>query len=502
MRFIQVHRYLSFLSGGLPPERLRLLGARGRESISRLFEIELFFVADREPLSDDEIDALLEAPCAVSLGPASCDVMYGILRRVHGLDTQGTQEARYVATMVPTAYLLTLARTNRIFQNMTVPAMVASILDQYGLAAGSDYQISVTGSYPSREYVVQYEESDWDFIQRWLEAEGIFYWFEHAGGRDVLRIADSNECATPIAEPRQVRYHQPNNLAETANAIWAWSHTRERTPARVAVFDYNYRTPQIRMVGKADVDAKRGFGTAMFYNEHFKTNAEGEAIAQVRAERFRCAHRTYSGWSAYQRLRSGYTFELVDHVDSARDGTYLITSIEHRIGSEAQGWAQHGDPALQEPAGGDAERGYVACFEAIPIAMPYRPARVTPWPTIHGVIHGHVEEDSTGKYAQIDEVGRYKVRLPFDSGNAPGTQASRWIRMSQPYTGAGYGQHHPLHKGAEVLLVHVDGDPDRPVIVGSVPHGHTVSPVTKSNHTQSVTHTPSGLRIELEDLQE
>jgi type VI secretion system secreted protein VgrG len=496
--------HLAFLSGALSPERIRLLGVRGREAISRLFEIELFLGSDGEPLTADELDGLLQAPCAIALGPDASDVVHGILRRIQSVDTSGTLVPRYVATMVPTAYLLTLARTNRIFQNLSVPAMVTSILEQYGLAAGEDYQMAVTGSYPAREYVVQYEESDWDFIQRWLETEGIFYWFEHGGERDKLMISDSNECATPIAAPRELRYRQPNTLsAGDVSSVWEWMLIQQRIPARVAVFDYNYRTPNIRLVGKAPVDAKGGFGSVMFYNEHFKTNAEGEALAKVRAERFGCVRRTFSGWSDCGRLRVGHVFELADHFDSANDGAYLITSIDHRAGiALPDDGAGRVTGALSAHGAHTEVEHYKAFFAAIPAAVPYRPERVTPWPVIHGVIHGHVEEDSTGDYAQIDEAGRYKVRFPFDSGNAPGTQASRWIRMSQPYTGVGYGQHHPVHKGAEVLLAHIDGDPDRPIIVGTVPHGHTVSPVTKTNLTQSVTHTPSGLRIELEDLQE
>src|SRR5262249_10072727 len=105
-----------------------------------------------------------------------------------------------------------------------------------------------------------------------------------------------------------------------------------------------------------------------------------------------------------------------------------------------------------------------------------------------------------GQYAEIDETGRYKVTLPFDSGNNKGAAVSRWIRMAQPYAGPGYGSHHPLHRGTEVLVAFLDGDPDRPVIVASVPNAHTVGPVTNSNATQSVTRTASGIHIELEDL--
>ena len=488
---------IAFLSGAFPDERIELVGALGRESLSALFELEIYLTRDGEEFSSAELDALLAAPCAVALGPDPGDILHGILESVRMIDGSGNLMPRYLATMVPSAWLLTQARTNRIFQEITVPAMVESILVQYGLKAGEDFEILVSGSYPPREYVVQYEETDWDFIQRWLEAEGIFYWFDHAGARDKLVISDTNARSTPIAAPKAVSYRGRNNLgAGGESTVWEWALTQTRVPARVAVYDYNYRTPHLRLIGKAPVDAARGFGTVMYYNEHFKTEAEGAGVARVRAEQILCARRVFSGWTDCPRFRAGHVFELMDHYDATNDGEYLITSIEHRVGHGIL----PGSEAISATAEGTLEP-YKARFEAIPLAVQYRPPRVTPWPTIRGVLHAHVDSEDAGEYARIDASGRYKIRLPFDSGNAGPGLASRWMRLAQPYAGAAYGSHQPLHKGAEVLVVHNDGDPDRPMLLGSVPHAHTVSPVTSPNATQSVTHTPSGIRVELEDLE-
>jgi type VI secretion system secreted protein VgrG len=144
---------------------------------------------------------------------------------------------------------------------------------------------------------------------------------------------------------------------------------------------------------------------------------------------------------------------------------------------------------------------YRAAFQAIPAKTPFRPARSTPWPSIHGIVHGHIQSDGSGQVAEIDDQGRYKVRMPFDLATRPGMAASRWIRKAQPYAGAGYGMHFPLHKGTEVLIAHLDGDPDRPIIVGAVPHATTPSPVNVSNATQSVIQTATGIRVEMEDSQ-
>lgn len=494
---------LAFVSGGTPGDSMNLYGALGRESISKLFEIELYLGRDEVPLSDDDIASILHAPCAIAVGPGPNDVIHGLLRRIRLLDTGGAHAPRYLATLVPSAWLFTLARTNRIFQDMTVPAMIQAVLSKYGLTIGSDYDVLTSGTFATREYAVQYEESDWDFLQRWMEAEGLFYWFEHGGERDKILISDSNRYATPAGEPSTIAYRRRNDLPSAEPTIAEWAREDKRLPARVAVFDYNYRTPHIRLVAKAAVDAARGFGSVMHYNEHFKTLNDGASVARVRAEQIQSEGRIFSGVTDCARLRAGHLFELTDHHDASLDGSYLVTSVEFRAGMPVP----VGDDARAVPeseagsAGNEGGVPYKAKITAIPILTPYRPARVTPKPRIHGVMHAHIDAEGSGELAQVDDAGRYKVRLPFDSGSATGVAASRWIRMAQPASGTGYGAHQPLHKGAEVLLSHIDGDPDRPIIVASVPNAHTVSPVTSANSTQSVINTHSGIRIEMDDRQ-
>jgi type VI secretion system secreted protein VgrG len=211
----------------------------------------------------------------------------------------------------------------------------------------------------------------------------------------------------------------------------------------------------------------------------------------------------YSGRTDCSRFRVGHWFSLADADDPAHERKYLITAIDHAVGevpddgAPTPGAGEQTDRRV-EPPGKGAQR-YSARFQAIPLDVPFRPEQVTPWPSIHGIMHGHVSADGSGKYAEIDEHGRYKVSFPFDSGNARGAAVSRWVRMAQPYSGPGYGSHHPLHKGVEVLIAFIDGDPDRPIIVGSVPNTHTPSPANKHNATQSVTRTASGIQLEMED---
>lgn len=485
---------IAFISGAVPDEDIELVGVWGRERLSRLFEFDIIISRSAGPFSDAQLDDLLRVPCAIALGPRPGDVVHGLIERIELIDSARSVAARYLAKIVPTVWTLTLARSNRVYQQTTIPKMVEDVLTLYGLAKGTDFEILISGSPPEHEYVVQYEETDWDFIQRWLEHEGYFYWFEHNKDGEKLIIADQNTDTTKIDDPATVSYRERNNLSTGGTAtVWSWNLLQKRIPARVAVFDYNYRTPNVPLVATADIDTARGFGSVFFYGEHFKDNKQGKVIADVRAERILSGRRTYSGRTDCSRFRAGHRFELENHHDAANDGLYLITSIEHRAGYPVRG----GDSLEQ----GDMPQRYSARFEAIPDDVQFRPEQVTPWPRVHGILHAHIDADTAGDFAQIDSQGRYKVKLPFDTSGKKGTKVSRWVRMAQPYSGSGYGSHFPLHKGTEVLLAHIDGDPDRPIIVGSVPNAHTMSPSTSPNATQSVVQTASGIRLEMEDNQ-
>jgi type VI secretion system secreted protein VgrG len=489
--------HLRFRSGAPVGAGLELAGVRGREAMSKPFALDLLLGRKEGPLSPEELDALFRAPCAVALDAGSGSVVRGVLESIRQLDASRDVPTPYVARMVPTAWLLTLSRTNRIFQDLTTPEIAASVLASYGLSPEKDFRVTASDACPRREYVVQYQESDWDFLQRWLEHDGLASWFEHgnfAGGAAAERfvVADAGAGSPPIHGADSISYRERNNLSTGGDAsVWGWELERRRVPARVVVFDYNYRTPHLRLAAKATADAVTGFGTVMDYGAHFKNLDEGARIAALRAQAIACRREVYTGWTDCARFRVGHTFTLADHFEDAHRRTYLITALDYTVGE--------GVPRDDEPPASVGAHRYAARFTAIPAGTPYRPEIATPWPSIHGVMNGHVDADGPGHYAEIDKLGRYKVRLPFDSGDKQGASVSRWIRMAQPYSGPGYGSHHPLHKGAEVLVTHVDGDPDRPVIVGAAPNPATVSPSTGVNATQSVTQTATGIRIEMED---
>ena len=251
--------------------------------------------------------------------------------------------------------------------------------------------------------------------------------------------------------------------------------------------DYDEEKPLLPMLGMADVDRKRGFGTFFEYGDNFPTPAAGKALAQKRAERFLTEQLTLYGVTDSPRFHVGHTFSLTGHFDDGQNRAYLITAIDHRAGP------------LPSENGEREVAGYRAAFEAIPLSVQYRPERKTPWPSIAGVVHGHIDSASGGKFSTLDSQSRYRVRFPFDSAGKTGELCSTWVRLAQSYSGSGYGSHYPLHKGTEVLVAFYDGDPDRPVIVGTVHNAITPAASAGSNASQSTIRSASGIHIAMDD---
>lgn len=487
-RGIHLGFYSKALDGDAHP--LSLLGLEGDEELSRPFSFDLLLYRGGPPLERAELAALVTEPCVIAFGVRRSDVVHGVLSHVEHVDGGGSAGAYYRARLVPYVSLLGIGKRSAIHQDTTVPEMVARILSSYGLSADTDFRILVGDDRksPTHEYIVQYQESDWDFIQRWLEHEGYFYWFTHGDGVGLV-IADTNEDATPIAAPSTLPHRGRNNLADDGRgSVWAVHARQERVPASVTLVDYNHRRPLDVLIATHKI-ATGTFGHVFQYGDHFKDLGVGAAWAKIRAEELSAAQHVVSGSTDCARLRVGHSFTIEDSTHAPYDGKYLVTAIRHSAGrSPRDGGSRDANP-------------YEGRFSAIPFDVPFRPRRTTPWPSIEGVIHGHVDADSSGDYAQIDDQGRYKVKLPFDVGASSGLASSRWMRMAQPHAGSGYGSHHPLHKGTEVIVAHIDGDPDRPVILGAVPNAITPGPVVDANATQSVIQTASGIRVVFEDLQ-
>jgi type VI secretion system secreted protein VgrG len=487
----------NFLSAALNADAFQVLRFAGAEAVSTLYRFDILLVAAKPDL---DLAAIMEAPASLELlREPSNEPEKDALLQFKGVAVSCEllrpigQGFLYRVELAPKAWRLTMFRRNQIFLNKTVPQILTQILTEAGLHSGQDFEFRLRASYPVWEYVCQYEESHFEFLSRWLEREGMYYFFEQGPDGGKLVIADASDAHVSLGGEELI-YSPESNLEgpERAFAVHRFQTRYEPTLRTVRVQDYNYRTPSLPLSAVAEVN-NNGQGELHCYAEHPRTPSEASRLAKVRAEELRCRQQLSSGASYAPIVRSGYLFTLRNHYRPAANEEHLVLGVKHEGGQEER------LRRITGLVGEDARDFYHNSFTAIPAATQFRPPLVTPKPRFHGVINAHIDAQGSGEFAELDEQGRYKVRLPFDLSDRPGGAASTWLRRAQPYAGADHGWHFPLHKGVEVMLAFLDGDPDRPVILGAAPNPLNPSPVRDANQTMHQLTTSGQNKLHMED---
>lgn len=483
----------SFKSAGLSGDPLNVVAFEGEETVSRPFAFQIRLISGDAAIDPDKV--VNQAAVLEMEFNGDVSHFHGIVARFEQ-GAQGPEFVNYHALLVPRIHLLGLAPRSRVFLEKSVPTIVKEVLEGAGFKSPDDFEIVATGSpHGAREYTLQYLETDLAFIMRLMEDEGLYYFFEHDGGRDKLLIIDSKARQKPIPGDATIPFRAARGSNPGGETVHRLLLRQEILPGSVYLKDYNYRKPSVVPEGKAKA-ARTGTGQVEEYGHHFKTPEEGKTVAAWRAEEIACRERTWRGQSGCRHFRTGHRFTLEDHFNPLSNIEFQLLKVVHSGEQFGAGGGAYGGKA-KRPA-------YLNRFVAIPADVQFRPARRTRRPRILGALHATVDAGADGHYAEVDELGRYKVILPFDLSGRKGGKASRFIRMAQPYAGHGdaaqeYGMHFPLHKGTEVLLTHIDGDPDRPIIAASVPNPATKSPVTDANPTQSVIRTAAQNEVVFED---
>lgn len=481
------------ISSSVLPSSTRVAGFRGTEAISRPYQIEIFLLlgADGEDLDlADAIGAKAKLVIDQAKDGMPPFIFAGVIASIE-LMHEYAQRSLVRAVLVPRLWQLGLSRHSRIFTKVKITDAITAILEDNSFGA-DDYELRL-GSYDTEEHICQYRESDLDFISRWMEREGIYYFFEHSDDGEKLILCD-DKTYDEDAAGRPVRFSPQLGQDTSAGASLRTFTCRHSTiPTTVKLHDYDYARPNLAITGTARV-AQNGAGEVSLYGDHrFFSPAGGQRLAKLRAEEMLTSQVVFHGTGARFHLRAGYTFELEEHPRAAFNALYLATEVHH-YGNQSAGLEQY-----KQLLGLTHDEAYFVDLRAIPAETQFRPALVTAWPRIHGYENGVVDGPANSTYAQIDDQGRYKVKFKFDESDLKSGNASTYVRMMQPHGGTSEGFHFPLRKGTEVLFAFLDGDPDRPVIVGVVPTAVTPSPVVASNHTQNIIQTGSENYIVLED---
>lgn len=485
-----------FQSKAFGKDKFAVVEMEGFEAISKPFQFTLTLVTDD---ADIDFDTILRMPATFSIfsQDGKREVPYhGVLagfEQLHRVDGY----VFYRAILVPRLWKLSQFRISEVYLNeQTIPAIVESILHSVQLASGTDYELKLKGQYRARSFVCQYQETHLDFISRWMEKEGMYYYFQH-GDQDKLLIVDGKVEHDPATQDVNYRPVDELDAGVESDTVRTFMCRQTPLPRQVILQDYNHRKAALELKAQASV-SENGLGDVMIYGENFRTQEEGNRYAKLRAEEILCGGKVFSGESTAVGLRAGFFMKLARHYRAAFNDKYLITEIRHE-GSQAGALIGGGKSSINDAP--EAKTHYSNSFRAVPASVQFRAERVTPKPRVAGTMNATIDAEGSGQYAELDEYGQYKVQLPFDMTKKDAAKGSARVRMATPYAGKGHGMHFPLLKDSEVLLSFTNGDPDQPVIVGAVPNSENKNVVAQDVEQYNRIATAGGNQIFMGDTQ-
>ncbi|PZD62670.1 type VI secretion system tip protein VgrG, partial [Pantoea ananatis] len=366
----------------------------------------------------------------------------------------GVRYAVYGLTVEPDLWPMKRDRNLRIFQSQTVPQIVQTLLKEYGV----NVETRLAGSYRVWEYCVQYQESSFDFISRLMELEGIYYFFRHEADKHTLVLCDAPDQHQSFPGYETIAYHvTPSGGSVTEEGVSQWALSESVTPGMYSTDDYDFRKPNAWMLQARQNPASPTPGSVDVYDwpGRFVEHGHGEYYARVRQEVWQVEHHMVSGSGTATGIAPGYTFALLNAPHFSDNGKYLVTSA-------------HYDFEENSYASGDvgATRHNID-FRVLPAAVTYRAKPETPWPKTHGPQTAKVVGPK-GESIWTDKYGRVKVKFHWDRLAKGDDTSSCWVRVSSAWAGQGFGGVQIPRVNDEVVVDFINGDPDRPLIIGRV----------------------------------
>lgn len=439
MAFTQGDQHIS-ITTPLGKDKLLLRGFHGEERISGLFHFFLEMQSEEKSLDFAQVVGK-GATVKIELADGSFRYIHGIVGRFVQAGSD-TRFSTYYAELHPWLWLLTMSVDCRIWQNMTVPDIVTGLFTELGF---TDYKNSLTGTYKPLEYCVQYNESAFAFVSRLLEDQGIFYFFRHEDGKHTLVLGDDASAFADCTGAATVEYGTFGDWKQQ-NVVSSCTIEETVIPGKYAVDDFGFETPSTNLMGSSDGQAADGAKRRIYeYPGGFVKKDAAEGRAKLRLEERELPRKLLKGQSFSPALTAGGKTTLAKHYRDDANAAWVISSASHSATAEA----------------------YNNGFEAIPADVPFRPARTTRKPVIPGTQTAIVVGKS-GEEIWTDKYGRIKVQFHWDQLGKNDENSSCWIRVAHGWAGKGWGQIFLPRIGQEVVVSFLEGDPDRPLVTGSV----------------------------------
>jgi type VI secretion system secreted protein VgrG len=459
----------------LPSDTLTFQSLVGTESLGRCFEYAVEVLSTKPDLSPAD---MVQQGVTIQLDlPNGGSRFFNGL--VAGLEYRGwtIDGARYRLLVRPWLWFLGKSANCRIFQNMTVVEIIRKVFDGHDFADSADFS-SLQENYASREYVVQYRETDLNFVTRLMEAEGIYYYFRHNDGRHTLVLVDSYRTHEPVTGYESIPFRPPDvHRNSVMEYVSTWNVVHEAQPGTYSQADFDFTKPKVRLYS-THVDAQNCALDKFEVYEYpggFLASPTGETYSALRLEELQVRFAEVFGATNARGVAVGSTFELTDHPRDDLNAHYLVTSADLQLRA----------PAVSSVIGGDGEEVFSCSFAAIDPEAPFRAAASALKPVVRGPQTALVVGPS-GEEIWTDQYGRVKVQFHWDRDGANNENSSCWIRVSQVWAGSNWGAIHIPRIGQEVIVDFLEGDPDRPIIVGRVYNGANMPPYAlPTNQTQS-----------------
>jgi type VI secretion system secreted protein VgrG len=462
---------------------------KGYEEISRLFEYEIDLFSEQDQV---DIKKILGLGMAVSI-----DLPAGGIRYFHGLVCQfrhhgagvfkhqgiSREYYHYRAIVRPWLWILTRRSNCRIFQTLSVPDILKKVFQAAGF---SDYKLSLTKTYQKRDYCVQYRETDFNFVSRLMECEGIFYFFTHEQSKHTLVIADSVSAYQKISNYQTLSYFPPGTQSQREQAhIYEWHNYHEIQSGTYVLNDFDFEKPKGDLLSKF-IEKKQyahSDGEQYDYPGNYLETGIGETYATARLNELLTRHAVVHGQTNAVGLTNGMSFTLKDHYISSENSKHLVIYTDFSIDSSE-------------------DLVFECQFMAIRETQTFIPSRLTPIPFVQGPQTAIVVGKS-GEEIWTDKYGRVKVQFHWDREGKNNELSSCWVRVSHPMAGKNWGWISLPRIGQEVIVSFLEGNPDRPMITGRVYNADQMPPYTlPANQTQSGMKTRSSKQGTAENFNE
>jgi type VI secretion system secreted protein VgrG len=472
----------SFIAHSAWGERLKFRSMTGQERISALFEHRVRLVGDVPNIPAKSMlgeDMSIEVNLATELGGPGKRFLSGQVTRFAYVGKDDGDMCVYEATLRPWLWYATRRSDFKIFQFKTAPQILQEVLAPYGFAIDA----RLSGNYRTWEYCVQYSESDFNFVSRLMEQEGIYYFFSHTQGSHQLVLCDGADSHTSLpAGPVKVPYHAGVLAAQILEQdfIDTWAHAEDIASGNFAADDYDFKKPnaEIDTVRQQPAGHSRDSFEIYDWPGGYTELGDGENYARLRLEQIAGRRELVSAEGNLRHMAPGYLFELARHPNAEDNRRYLIEAVRYDFQENALRVVGAVDAAYSEST---SSTSYRQTFEVLPDNAPYRPARVTPRPRTTGP-QTAVVVGPAGEEIHTDEYGRIKVQFHWDRYGQRDENASCWIRVSQTWAGSNYGAMHIPRIGQEVIVDFLNGDPDHPIVTGCVYNAAQMPPWELPRH--------------------